>query len=326
MPKISVIIPVYNAEKYIERCIGSLKSQNTGDYEVILVDDGSTDGSPAICRRICEEDPRFCLISQSNKGPDMARSAGIAASAGQYLMFADADDYISEDIMDKLLSVIADTGADIVCGQYIRFDDNGREWDAPDNVNETLTYTDPSEILSAYLETRILKGSYWGKLIRRELFDDYEFMDESVVGEDICAMLHIFLKADRIVVIPDICYHYYWNYGSISHSGYTNRHALALSNYVKNRDSVLQRALIDEASVYGFFGEFMMSVATAMARAGVHDKPVALRLKKDMKDHIRSIRRNRYTPLYMKMCMQLYCISPALFICMYRILYLFTGR
>ena len=110
---ISVIVPVYNVEEYLEECLESIQHQTLTDIEVILVNDGSTDDSREICERFCQKDSRFKLINQENQGQSVARNNGVAASIGEFITFVDSDDVIKRDMLQQLMKYI-DTGIDIV--------------------------------------------------------------------------------------------------------------------------------------------------------------------------------------------------------------------
>ena len=126
MPKVSVVIPVYNVEKYLGECLDSVLRQTLKDLEIICVDDGSTDGSAAILRKYAEADPRIRLISQANAGLSAARNAGMDAATGKYIYFLDSDDYISGDAMEKCLSICERDELDqLVFGCQCLFEDPG---------------------------------------------------------------------------------------------------------------------------------------------------------------------------------------------------------
>ena len=110
---ISIIVPVYNVEKYLEECLESIKNQTYRDIEVILVNDGSTDNSQVICERYCQQNPRFYLINQENQGQSVARNNGVAVSKGEFITFVDSDDVIKSDMLQQLM-IYMDTGIDIV--------------------------------------------------------------------------------------------------------------------------------------------------------------------------------------------------------------------
>ena len=105
---ISVIVPVYNVEEYIEECLDSIKNQIFTDFEVILVNDGSTDNSQAICEIYCDQDSRFHLINQENQGQSIARNRGVAESKGKFIVFIDSDDIVRVDLLDQLINYMSD--------------------------------------------------------------------------------------------------------------------------------------------------------------------------------------------------------------------------
>lgn len=326
MPKVSVVVPVYNAQNFIERCLDSILSQTENDIEVILVDDGSTDESASVCQKYCDKDSRVKLIRQNNSGPDIARKTGTLESRGQYVMFVDADDYVSKDIVEHLLKAAEEYDAAVVCSQIIRFDEQNRQWDGSLCAEQTQIYDNVGDAMKAYFVDEYLKGTYYAKLIDSALMKSYRFVEDAVIGEDISAALYLFAKAARIVVIPDRDYYYFWNHSSISHSGYTDRHRKSLENYIAVREGLLQGKYVDDKIICGYFAEYEMAVATAMSRSWTYVKDTAQLLRNDIKKYWKQIRANKKTAAYMKICMQIYLISPRLFMFMYRIIYLVTGR
>ena len=125
MELITVIVPIYNSEYYLEECLDSLQRQSYQNIEIILINDGSTDGSADICRRYCEGDSRFVLIEQNNKGLPLARNAGLDIASGDYICFVDSDDYVDEKFIEILYQNIKAFCADIsICG-YIKFEGEG---------------------------------------------------------------------------------------------------------------------------------------------------------------------------------------------------------
>ena len=125
MPMLSVIVPCYNGEAFLARAVESALAQSFRDLEIILVDDGSTDGSSAMCDRYAALDPRVRVIHQSNAGLSAARNAGIAAAQGEYIAFLDADDYLMPDAYEKLFSAMSAHGSDCACCGYVHVYDAG---------------------------------------------------------------------------------------------------------------------------------------------------------------------------------------------------------
>lgn len=176
-PLISVIVPIYNMESLLPRCLDSLAAQTLRDLEIICVDDGSTDGSGDIVRKYASGDSRFRLITQENSGRAEARNAGIRAAAAPYLGFADPDDYVEPDMYERLYRLAEETGADMVQCSYSPFlpaesgESRGMAEEKLLHVENTAcdgVFTEKGEIFRLFLEDRIT-GVVWSKLFRRLL-------------------------------------------------------------------------------------------------------------------------------------------------------------
>ena len=326
MSKVSIIVPIYNAQKYLKRCMDSILQQTYTDIEVILVDDGSTDDSAVLCKEYADKDVRVHYIYQENAGPDYARKKGVRASTGEYLTFVDADDYVEPCMIQKLYQELTEHDCDMVCSQVKRVDDNGKTWDAISVPVSGIFCESVSESMHQFFVTRYLSGSYYAKLYKRDLLMDYEFVKDSLIGEDITAVLYALQKAKRVYIMPDAFYYYYWNGNSISHSGYTKRHYVSLLNYIKVRDELLSKQYIEAKYIAGFFAEYEMAVATAMSRNWNRDEKAISVLREDLRKYRREIMGNVLTPLYMKVCIWMFSTIPNLFMVLYRILFLLTGR
>lgn len=208
-----MIVPVYKAEKYLQRCVDSVLAQTFSDFEVILVDDGSPDNCGAICDDYKQRDSRVHVIHQENKGPSAARNAGIDAAMGEYLFFADADDIIHRQSLEILHELLVSHQADIVIGDFDRFC-------TEDELNTACIQEFPgAECISGEAALhRFFEGwkpaalfvSPWGKLIHRSLFEYIRFP----IGrwfEDEYTSYQIYYHAKRVVVTDCVLYHYYYN-------------------------------------------------------------------------------------------------------------------
>ena len=120
-PQISVIIPVFNVEKFLPQCLDSVTEQNFADIEIICIDDGSTDKSPEILSRYADRDPRIRIISRTNGGLSAARNAGLKIARGKYIFFIDSDDWIEPNTLEKLFATAESTGADLTCVHFRAF-------------------------------------------------------------------------------------------------------------------------------------------------------------------------------------------------------------
>lgn len=223
-PEISVIVPVYNTASFLEGCIDSIAAQSFADFELLLVDDGSTDGSSAICDRRAREDSRIKCFHQENQGQQSAVRKGISQAAGNWLCFVDSDDRLTADALEILFSN-AKNGSDIIVA--FSFPGNGN--------TETLSIED--------WRAKMFRGSEvlctrWGKLFRRTLFDDdSSFVPPEVrVGEDMIMNIKLAFKTERpVTIINKQVYLYNRNAGSVS-STYrwtAERYAVLFDNLIK---------------------------------------------------------------------------------------------
>lgn len=149
---VSIIVPIYNVEQYISKCIESILAQTYRDFELILVDDGSTDMCGKICDEYAKQDSRVHVIHQENKGVSAARNAGISLAKGEYIMFVDSDDFITENMLEKMHDCIAESGSDIaICGINNFLD--GAETEDKSQMNDisTKTISGRDACLSIYL-------------------------------------------------------------------------------------------------------------------------------------------------------------------------------
>ena len=201
---ISVIVPIYNTEKYLPKCLDSLASQTYPDVEFILIDDGSTDNSGAIVDQY--KDPRFRVFHTGNHGLSAARNFGIEQARGEWLMFVDSDDWVEPGFCEIPYQAAVHDGADLVIF-YTYNVKNGRG-----KVRNPSTHT---EIIDR--EKAIKNGStaVWNKLYKRELFTGIHF-PEGRVCEDIAITHKILMKAKRIIMIPDHLYYHVYRKDSIS--------------------------------------------------------------------------------------------------------------
>lgn len=202
---ISVIVPIYNTEKYLEKCLDSIVGQSYRHLEIIIVDDGSSDGSSDICDRYAAMDSRIKVISHGeNLGLSAARNSGLDIAAGEYFCFADSDDWLEIDMYQFLMDDILSTGADIaVCGFFRTFDD----LEMSNDKLCTHRVLERTKALKLLLQDRVLRNFFWCKLYKRDLFDGIR-MPEGKIFEDILTQHLIFEKARKVVLHNVPKYHY----------------------------------------------------------------------------------------------------------------------
>lgn len=218
-PIISIIVPSYNVELYIRRCLDSIKNQSFSNFEVIVVDDGSQDSSPKIAEKFAENDMRFKVIRQDNNGQGSARNNGIELAQGEYLSFVDSDDWVHKDYLLKLYDCIQTTEADIAMCNVERVWDNGKRKNNNSISRRAEVITDTVQYLPR------ASMSVWDKLFKKSLFDGLRF-PEKMKFEDFALMPQILIRAKKIVTIEDVLYYYFWRDGSTTNQKKINRDIL----------------------------------------------------------------------------------------------------
>lgn len=211
-PLISVIVPVYNVEKYIDRCLESLLNQSYENLEIILVNDGSTDNSASKCAEWEEKDSRIVVVHTVNKGASAARNKGLDICNGELIGFVDSDDYIEESMYEKLYDSLVKTNSDISCCGIKRFNDLEEVdlWvsDKDEEFNRNTIF---DTVYTSYIGWAI-----WNRLYKREIWKDIRFV-EGRTREDLEIIFRILYKTNKMSYINEALYNYY-----ISESGVTN--------------------------------------------------------------------------------------------------------
>lgn len=214
---ISIVVPVYNVQKYLENCIESIIGQTYTSIEIILVDDGSTDKSSSICDKYAEIDSRIKVIHKENGGLSSARNAGLKQSSGKYVGFVDSDDYIDSTMYEKMLISMKEDDSQICCcGRKIVKDKDVIRYEYTAENNACLNNKDAINqlLLGTYIDV-----AAWDKLYVKSLFDDIEF-PEGEINEDLPIMARLFSKCNKISYIKNPFYNYRITPGSITNSGY----------------------------------------------------------------------------------------------------------
>ena len=241
---ISVIVPVYNVEEYLEECLDSIQKQTYKNIEVILVNDGSTDGSKEICERYCEKDSRFKLINQENQGLSEARNCGVRESTGEYIFFVDSDDVIKVDILEILIPFMTEDVDIVGCGK------SSQREDLTLQTNPNIVFQgNSSEALSNCLNYRVVKHVAWSKLYRRNIVEVVPFL-KGLLYEDVYTGVANLKFIRNIVIIDTIGYYYRIRPNSIVRQKYSKKNL----DIFKVCDSLLEEFSNNEA--LPFIGRF----------------------------------------------------------------------
>ncbi|MBE5873478.1 MAG: glycosyltransferase [Lachnospiraceae bacterium] len=212
--KISVIVPVYNVEKYLEQCVDSILCQTYDNLELILVDDGSKDGSGQICDCYAERDSRIRVIHQENKGISAARNVGLDVATGEYIAFVDSDDFIKPEMYEVMIGAIAENDADIVLCNYCKVTEEGEpEIDCKYVKNETASGLEALEWLE-----REHNWSYvvvWTRVYKKRVFQELRFK-EKCIHEDEFIAHQVYLQCDKVTGVEESFYCYRRNATSVT--------------------------------------------------------------------------------------------------------------
>lgn len=198
---ISIIVPVYNGERYLPECIESILKQSYANFELILVNDGSSDGSLEICERYGAQDQRIRILSHPNCGAARTRQRGFQQAKGSYIAYIDSDDWIAEDYLETLYRAMTEEKADVVCCNSI---DEGI-------LNAAIPYRHrvekKEELLEAFFSGKRYAFCLWAKLYRREILEGMVFPDLKY-GEDLYYVTEVFQKAEKILLLDYAGYYY----------------------------------------------------------------------------------------------------------------------
>lgn len=223
---ISIIVPVYNAENYIEDCVNSILHQSFSDWELLLIDNGSEDNSLELCKKLANEEKRICVLHQeANGGVSAARNLGMARAKGNWITFIDADDWVEHDFLERLLAMQKESQADmVICGYRKRYAEDRKIYHEAYpkglSVDQQRECTKDGFSIAgeeygrkAYLENCLLAGNThcWGALYKKGLVQEIEFPVGLSIGEDLLFLIDAALKAQKIIVTDYPGYSYYIN-------------------------------------------------------------------------------------------------------------------
>lgn len=217
-PSVSILVPIYNVEPYLQRCIDSVLNQDFTDWELILVDDGSPDRCPEICDRNAAKHPdKIKVVHKENGGLVSARLAGFRESRGEYLMFLDSDDYLLDGAVHRLYNEISEGRYDVVKTRPLRENKAGERWEESYVVNEGVIQENESYVLlmlhnriSPYLHSSIYRRNLFSETIFKKVLDG-----DISIGEDWVTNMLISNKVGKAKIINQSVYIYYWNDSSM---------------------------------------------------------------------------------------------------------------
>lgn len=246
--KVSIIIPIYNSKKYLYRCINSVINQTYPILEIILIDDGSTDGSHKLCDDFAKEDERILVIHQENKGVSNARNIGIDIASGKYLLFVDSDDYCKKDMVEIMLEHAIRNKVDAVfCGYVMEYEDGNilnqivkPKFTGVVSKDEALLHLNLKDSYGCILTNKMFRMNIVKKQGKTEYFNNEYFIGEDIVWESL-----VIKQCNQIYLCNQPLYYYYMHRGSACHEVRLDlknySHIMALKEYIKICEEVDER-------------------------------------------------------------------------------------
>ncbi len=312
-PLISVIIPVYNVEKYLRRCLDSVIAQTYQNFEIICVDDGSIDDSGKICDQYAVRDARIKVIHQENQGPSAARNRGLDAAEGEYIAFVDSDDYILEDMYKKMLDKLLNYNVDLcVCQWQYEFSD-GRQVVKKKNIDPTIYGCKTSLEFARFL----YRGNYensvvvavWNKLYRRALLDKIRF--EGRIHEDEAFSGRIMAKNISVYVMEDQFYVYAQNGDSLTNKSFSANKFFFLDALAERRELFKSDAFIRQETELLYCNMYIEYCLRARKDGVAVSHPE--RYRQIFRKMFSSLRREGKVNIKFRLRMMLFSFSPSLY-------------
>ena len=257
LPLISVIIPVYNSEDYLDRCLNSVCGQTFGNLEVILVNDGSSDRSGEICREYEQKDSRIRFINQQNRGSAEARNTGLRLARGELIGFVDSDDHIRPEMYEKLYRIMTDTEADIALCDV----ESGGKSEHPDWLDGT--FRGKGAIFSEFIHGRVINRVY-NKLYRVSVIQGVDFPVGRNMMEDASWTPRVLERADCITRLAEPMYIYTDNKAGLTRSKFSHTKVCSRFANLLDRESVCLRNAVDEKDKLVVAGELIRYIRQMM--------------------------------------------------------------
>lgn len=282
---ISVIIPIYNVEKYLEDCISSVVNQSYTNLEILLIDDGSRDSCPCICDYWAKKDSRIKVIHKKNGGLSSARNEGITIATGKYLSFVDSDDYIEPDMLRTMVEAAERNTAEMVCCGRLLVLANGEKKRMHCLEDEKL-YTS-EQAIKEILMGRDIEEAAWDKLYLKKLFTNIRY-PEGEINEDIVVIGPLIEKCNCIVHVGDPFYNYRVNENSITKSKYNSKKSI----YLKHMQQVEEYVLSTYKEMNKELSCFLARYAYAELLDMEIDKKIIVQFKSDYCEYKKKLYEN----------------------------------
>ncbi len=249
---LSVIVPVYKTENYLRKCVDSILASTYGNLELILVDDGSPDNSGAICDEYAEKDARVKVIHKENGGLSSARNAGLDIATGDFITFVDSDDYIAEDIYDKLIKKLVTDNVDIVMMNIAPVSEDYSVVGEPRKYPAEWLGVKSGERLFQRICERRVGASVWSKIFRADIINSVRF-EVGVLNEDFLFLSELLVHNElKVSLLNDVGYYYYTRTGSITKAGFGK----SLYDAVYNTEGAKEKLQAKYPSLVAYIGAY----------------------------------------------------------------------
>jgi len=278
---VSVIVPVYNTAEYLPRCLDSLADQTYPHLEILLIDDGSTDGSSVVCQEYAARDPRFRYLRQDNRGVSAARNAGLQLAGGRYVSLVDSDDWIEGGLYERVVNAFLEHQVDAVFFEY--------SVDYPNSLNRHQDSLSAYGVLDGRAALRLQfksQNSFAAtKVFRREIVADIRFSPNLYWGEECVFNFRVLQRASAICNIPDVLYHYVQSEGSATRQGFNPRRLSGIDT----ADELIRLCGESNPELLTLARAFKGGILADLLIEGAHEHPERLVGVWDLKGQLASV-------------------------------------
>lgn len=315
-PLITVVIPVYKVEQYINECIDSILKQSYSNLEIILVDDGSPDQCGKICDEYMKKDSRIKVIHQENKGLSGARNSATDIATGKFITYVDSDDWISEDMIKTLYNAIKENHTRIACGAFESFFEDGTTVTNNHN-NETFIYS-KQEALDCFLFNEYITPCVWGKLYDIKLWNNIR-CPEGKLFEDQFTTYKILDLCEKVVFVTRPLYHYRKRNGSIGHSNFDKK-TYQLYDAIHEEYNYISRKYGEQCpNIAVARTTWEVVFANMMISNNYRDKKVIKEIQKFARNNIKKIMQCQYISKVRKIQLLMFVYSFPIYVKFYKL-------
>lgn len=310
---ISVIIPIFNVVDLLPFCIESVLNQTFSDFELLLIDDGSNDGSEKLCDNYKKIDERILVIHKENEGEYSARNIGLREAKGEYVAFVDADDVIHPEYLKILYNAIKETDSDLVVCNFIKKKLTSQILDFVDaNLESYIEITGTNIFKHLFCNTEFM--TCWCKLYKKSKLDEIYFIERSI-GLDVEFNSRVYLNINKCVLIPEVLYYWIERPSSVTRKGFSQKHLESLDCYYKAWENIPQN--LTQCKAYALQRLLKVMLYTRYNASKDFKKNVAKKEKNIFKKIYKPFFKNQFIPVKMKISLFLFYKIPLSY-CLFR--------